>query len=153
MKRWRSVQCYYKGEVETLDKKQEKYKNKQIFVGDAWSEALTDKEVDNLADIQKKKRIKPRKLTFAEVSTYVELSEKIIDYRKRVKREAARFRKMRSRDKLTKAAKAGNRNAIKRIKAIKKTNIERIYKKRKNKKQSTDQSSRKLTCFSFLYFF
>ena len=152
MKLWRSVQCYYKGKVETLDKKWENYKNKQIFVGDAWSEALTKQEVDNLAKIQRKKRIKPGKLTFGEVSTYVELSEKIIDYRKRVQREVARFRKMRSRDKLTKAAKAGNPEAIKRIKDIKKSNIERIYKKRKNKKQSTDQLSRKLTYFSVLYF-
>ena len=60
MKLWRSVQCYYKGEVETLDKKWENYKNKRIFVGDAWSEALTKQEVDNLAKIQRKKRIKTR---------------------------------------------------------------------------------------------
>ena len=138
MSDWRTHQRYRKGELETLDKKWENYKKKRIFVGDAWNKALKKQEIDSLGDIWKAERVKPWKLTFGEVSTYVELSEKIIEYRRNVKREAARIRKMRSRDKMIALAKEGDKKAMKQIEAIKKSNIEGIYKKRKNKKQQSN---------------
>ena len=64
-----------------------------IWTGDAWFEALTDTEADILKEIWKKKRLTPKRLTFGEVSIYVELSEKISEYRNRVQVERARLRK------------------------------------------------------------
>lgn len=70
---------YKDGKYEHLDKKWKAYKTKRIFTGDAWSEALTKEEIEDLAKIWRKKRAAPWKLTFSEVAVYVELSEKIAD--------------------------------------------------------------------------
>ena len=70
---------YKDGEYETLDNKWKVYKTKRIFTGDAWSEALTKEESENLGQIWRKKRVAPWKLKFCEVAIYVELSEKIAD--------------------------------------------------------------------------
>ena len=70
---------YKEGKYEHLDNKWKAYKTKRIFTGNAWSEALTKEEIENLGQIWKKKRAAPWKLTFCEVAIYVELSEKIAD--------------------------------------------------------------------------
>ena len=103
----RSNLRYSEGKYKDLDEKWKKFKTKRIFTGDAWSEALTEEEFENLAKIWRKKRCKPWKLTFREVSIYVEQSKRIFDYRKRVQRERARLRKHRSREKIRAAAKQG----------------------------------------------
>ena len=112
----------------------------RTFTGDAWDKALTESETEILAEIWKKKRFNPWKMTFREVSTYVELSEKIDDTRKRAKRERARFRKHRSREKMRAAAKQKDSSAVERIEAIKTYNREYISKIRKEKK--SDPSSK-----------
>ena len=66
--------------------------------------------------------------------TYVELSERIADTRKRAKRERARLRKHRSRVKMKAAAAQKDSSAIKQIEAIKKYNREYISKIRLEKK-------------------
>ena len=96
---------YKKGEFITLDKRWEKYKRKHIFTGNAWSQALSEGEADNLIKIWSKKRLKPKQLTFGEVQTYVELSEKICDYRYRAKLEKTRQRMAQHRKKKKAAAK------------------------------------------------
>ena len=68
------------------------------------------------------------------MSTYVELSERIADTRKRAKRERARFRKHRSRVKMKATAAQKDSSAIKQIEAIKKYNREYISKIRLEKK-------------------
>ena len=100
MSKFPSCLFYKKGDFETLDRKWEKYKSKLIFTGNAWSQALSKGEADNLINIWRIKRLKPKQLTFGEVSTYVELSEKICDYRYRVKLEQSRLRMARYREKM-----------------------------------------------------
>ena len=78
--------------------------------------------------------MKPKTLTFREVSTYVKLAEKISDYRYRVKVERTRLRVVRSRDKLISAAMQGDPSATKRVEAIKKCKREYMSKKRKRKR-------------------
>ena len=119
---------------EDLDIKWGKYKIMRIFTGDAWDKALTEREAEILAKIWRKKRASPWKLTFREVWTYVKHSERIDDTRKRAKRETARYRKHRSREKIKAAAKLKDSSAIKRIEDIKKYNREYISKIRKEKK-------------------
>ena len=136
MSRLRSNLRYVKGVYHHLDKKWSKYKKLRVFSGDAWSEALTEEESDNLADMWRKKRHKPWKLTFREVSTYVELTERIVDYRKRAKREKERLRKHRSIQKIKAAAEQGVSSAITRIKTLKKYNRDYMAKIRKGKKRS-----------------
>ena len=106
----------------------------RTFSGEAWSQSLTQKEIDILAEIWRKKTYTPWKLTFREVSTYVELCERIADYRVRAKRENARLRKHRSQEKMKAAAKQGVSSAIKRIKAIKTYNRNYMSKIRKEKR-------------------
>ena len=134
MNSWRSDIRYKKGVDEDLDIKWGKYKMKRILTGDAWDKALTQREADILGEIWRKKRASPWKLTFREVWTYVKYSERIDDTRKRAKREAARYRKHRSREKMKAAAKLKDSSAIKRIEDIKKYNREYISKIRKEKK-------------------
>ena len=132
-----SIFPYRKGVYEDLDKKWEQCIKMQVFTGDAYKEALTDKEIDDLYEMWKKKRLKPRILTFREVATYVQHAERIADYRRRVKVERARFRRAQSRDKMKSAASKGDISAKKRLEYIKKTNRENMAKKRKQRKSGT----------------
>ena len=104
MSKFPSCLFYKKGEFETLDKKWDMYKKKHIFTGNACCQALCQAEVDNLIKIWRIKRLKPKQLTFGEVRTYVELSEKINDYRCRVRLEKTRLRMIRYREKMKAAA-------------------------------------------------
>ena len=70
------------------------------------------------------------------MSIFVEQSERIFDYRKRIKREQARLRMYRSREKVRAAAKQGDSNAIKHIESVKKFNRDYIAKLRKEKRKS-----------------
>ena len=125
---------YKKGDFEDLDKKWEKYRKMQIFTGHAYRKALTKREVDDLVEVWKTKRLKPKTMTFREISTYVKLAEKISDYRYRVKVERTRLRVARSRDKLIDAVRKGDSSAIKRYDAIKKCNSDNMSQKRKAKR-------------------
>ena len=107
-----SFMPYKKGVSEDLDKKWGKYRRMLIWAGDAWREALSKKEEDDLLEIQKIKRLKPRALTFGEVAAYVELAEKIYDYRYRVKVERGRLRKAKSRKKVKAAAKQADQSIV-----------------------------------------
>ena len=106
-----------------------------VFKGNTYKEALTDREVDDLFEVWKKKRLKPRTLTFGEVATYVQHADRISDYRRREKVELARLRRAQSRDKMISAANKGDISAKKQWEAIKKTNRENMAKKRKKKKK------------------
>ena len=132
----RSNLPYREGKYKDLDEKWKKFKTKRIFGGDAWREELTEKEIENLVEIWRKKRYTPSKLTFREVSIYVEKWKRIFDYRKRVQRELARLRKHRSREKIRAAAKQGVSAAIKHIESVKKSNRDHIAKLRKEKRKS-----------------
>ena len=66
---------------------------------------MSEGEADNLVKIWSKKRLKPKQLTFGEVSTHVELSEKICNYRYRLKLEKTRQRMAQHRKKKKAAAK------------------------------------------------
>ena len=55
MSRLQSDLRYVKGVDDDLDKKWIKYKTTRVFDKDAWSEALTEEEIDHLADIWRKK--------------------------------------------------------------------------------------------------
>ena len=106
----------------------------QVFTGVAWDKALNQGEVDNLYEIYKKKRLKPKQLTFGEVSTYVKLTEKISDYRYRVQLEKTRLRMHRSRKKLREEAERGDPSAVKRYEEIKKSNKDNMFQKRNRKR-------------------
>ena len=113
---------YQKTDFPILDQKWEKCRRMQVFSGDAWCEALIKEECDKLIEIWKKKRLKPNAMTFGEVATYVELSEKIFDYRYRVKVERARLRQVRSRDKKKAAEKQRDQSTIVQSEASKSSN-------------------------------
>ena len=120
-----------------LDKEWTKYRRVRVFNGDAWRAALTQKEEDILLRIWRKKRLNEWTLTFREVSTWVELAGKIIEYRKNVQRENARLRKYRSRERLKAAARKGDKVAKERIKAIKKSNSDNMSNMRRKKKEAS----------------
>ena len=118
-----------------LDKEWTKYRRVRVFNGDAWRAALTQKEEDILLRIWRKKRLNEWTLTFREVSTWVELAGKIIEYRKNVQRENARLRKYRSRERLKAAARQGNQQAKMKIEATRKWNKENMSNKRRKKRK------------------
>ena len=132
-----SVLSYQKGEHEDLDGKWEKYRRTHIFKGEAWSYALTDQESDIVTEIWRVKKLTPWKLTFRQVSTWVKLSERVVEYRKRVQRENARLRNYKLREKFRAAAKQGDKSAKERIEAIKKANRENMAKKRRRKRKDS----------------
>ena len=109
-----------------------------VFKGNTYKEALTDREVDDLFEVWKKKGLKPRSLTFGEVATYVQHADRISDYRRRVKVELARLRRAQSRDKMISLARKGDISAKEQWEAIKKTNRENMAKKRKKKKRKIE---------------
>ena len=118
-----------------LDKEWTKYRRVRVFNGNAWRAALTQKEEDILLRIWRKKRLNEWTLTFREVSTWVELAGKIIEYRKNVQRENARLRKYRSRERLKAAARQGNQQAKMKIEATRKWNKENMSNKRRKKRK------------------
>ena len=115
MVRLYSLLSYQKGEHEDLDKKWEQFRTIHVFKGLGFSEALITKEQDTLLKIWRIKKLRPWKLTFGEVSTWVKLSERIVDYRKRVQRGKARLRNSRARKKLKAAARQGDEAAKEKI--------------------------------------
>ena len=65
-------------------------------------------------------------MTFGEVAAYVELAEKIYDYRYRVKVERGRLRKAKSRKKVKAAAKQADQSTViesETIKSNRKTHV------------------------------
>ena len=123
-----------------------------VFKGNTYKEALTDREVDDLFEVWKKKGLKPRSLTFGEVATYVQHADRISNHRRRVKVELARLRRAQSRDKMISAARKGDISAKEQWEAIKKTNRENMAKKRKKKKERSRlqlrRQNRGFVCFS-----
>ena len=132
-----SLLSYQEGIHEDLDNKWQQYRRVQVFKGQGLSKALTTKEQETLLKIWRIKKLRPWKLTFREVSTWVKLSERVIDYRKRAQRENARLRNNEFRERLKAAARKGDKVAKERIKAIKKSNRDNMSNMRRKKKEES----------------
>ena len=140
MVRLYSLLTYQKGEHEDLDKKWEQFRTIHVFKGLGFSEALIREEQDTLLKIWRIKKLRPWKLTFGDVSTWVKLSERIVDYRKRVQRGNARLRNSRARKKLKAAARQGDDAAKEKIESIKKSKREYMSKVRSKKRKDSSSS-------------
>ena len=97
----------------------------------AWSWAqpcFEQRRGDSLIYLWIKDQRTPWRLTVQDVSILVELSARISLYRINLKRENARLRKERSREKMRNAARAGDPEACRKIKKIKKVDTKRVAK-------------------------
>ena len=88
---------YVQGRDGKLDRKYSEYKKLSLWSGPALSRALTEQEVSSLVKVWNKDQRTPWKLTFQDVATLVELSDRICLFRMNMKREKARLRKEKSR--------------------------------------------------------
>ena len=105
---------YVKGRDLQLDKRYSEYKKLNLWRGLGLSLALSKEEGDSLIDLWHKDQRTPWKLTVQDVSTLVELSARISLYRINMKREKARLRKERSREKMRNAAREGDPKACRK---------------------------------------
>ena len=110
---------YKKGRNPTLDKKYEEYKKINVFAHSAADKALSEKENDMLVKLWCKFRARPWKMYTQEVSTLVELSERVTAWRKNRKREKTRIRNERRRNKLRDAAENGDAAAVTKLQKMK----------------------------------
>ena len=83
---------YKKGKDMQLDQRLARYKKLNVYAGNAVTEVLSKKERKLLVDLWHKERLKPSKMYVQEISTLVELSERIVAWRKRCRREKTRIR-------------------------------------------------------------
>ena len=131
---------YVKGRDCKLDKKYSGYKKLSLWSGPGVSCALSEDEANSLVDLWKKDQSTPWKLTFQDVWTLVELTSRICSFRINMKRQKARVRKERSREKIRNAAREGDAKARVKINQIKKGDKERAAKyyilKRKSKRKN-----------------
>ena len=139
MRRSAETDLYVKGQDLQLDKKYSEYKKLNLWRGVGLSRALSKEEGDSLIDLWNKDQRTPWRLTVQDVSILVELSARISLYRINLKREKARLRKERSREKMRNAARAGDPEACRKIKKIKIADRKRVAKyyelKRKSKRK------------------
>ena len=84
---------YVQGRDGKLDRKYSEYKKLSLWSGPALGRALKDQEASSLIDVWNKDQRTPWRLTFQDVSSLVELSDRICLFRKNMKREKARLRK------------------------------------------------------------
>ena len=130
---------YVKGRDCKLDKKYSGYKKLSLWSGPGVSCALSEDEANSLIDLWKKDPSTPWKLTFQDVWTLMELTSRSSN-RINMKRQKARVRKERSREKFRNAAREGDAKARVKINQIKKGDKERAAKhyilKRKSKRKN-----------------
>ena len=95
---------YKKGDNVELDKKFELYKKVNLFAGKAYHDALSQKKAKALIKLWSKARRVPWNLNVQDVSTLVKFYERIMEWRRNIRRELARIRKEKARRKLRDAA-------------------------------------------------
>ena len=132
---------YVEGQNPILDKKFAAYKKMNIWAGYGLSAALRGDEVDTIIDLWKKENRCRWKLTVREVSVLVDASSRILSYRMNMKKEKARIRKEKSREKLRRTAKTGDLEARKKTNDIKKYDKKYSDRCRLKRKSSTAGSS------------
>ena len=132
---------YVEGQNPILDKKFAAYKKMNIWAGYGLGAALREDEIDTIIDLWKKEKRSPWKLTVHEVSMLVDASSRILSYRMNMKKEKARTRKEKSREKLRHTAKTGDFQARKKIHDIKKYDKKYSKQYRLKRKSSTARSS------------
>ena len=111
---------YKEGICESLDEKFREYRKTRMWQGMAVNYALTEKEVDVMAELWRKQRQTCWKMTFHEVSTLIEFKDRIIAWRRNKKREQTRQRMERLRTKRKTTAMQGIKKTIKKSKGNKK---------------------------------
>ena len=121
---------YRKGENKQLDMKYSQYKSVNLFARPAIDVALSYEEGETLLKIWRKERTMPWALKVHEVSALVEFTERVLAYRRNVRREKTRRRVERAREKLRDAANKGDAMALRKVKKRKKDDVLRAAKYR-----------------------
>ena len=130
---------YRKGENKGLDLRYSQYKKVNLFAGRAYDEALSPEEANTLIELWNKEQKLPWTLTVKDVTKLAEFTEKILFWRKSDKRENARLRMERVREKLKEAAKNGDENALRKVKRKRKADAVRSAANRKRKRKERKQ--------------
>ena len=130
---------YRKGENKGLDLRYSQYKKVNLFAGRAYDEALSPGEANTLIELWNKEQKLPWTLTVKDVTKLAEFTEKILFWRKSDRRENARLRMERVREKLKEAAKDGDENALRKVKRKRKADAVRSAANRKRKRKERKQ--------------
>ena len=130
---------YRKGENKGLDLRYSQYKKVNLFAGRAYDEALSPGEANTLIELWNKEQKLPWTLTVKDVTKLAEFTEKILFWRKSDRRENARLRMERVREKLKEAAKNGDENALRKVKRKRKADAVRSAANRKRKRKERKQ--------------
>lgn len=118
---------YKKGNNPELDKKFEVYKKVNLFTGEAYHDALSQKEAKRLIKLWGKERRTRWRLNVQDVKTLVHFSERILTWRRNRRRERTRLRVEKARGKL--------KNDPIKLKSIRKANALRTAKYREMRKK------------------
>ena len=130
---------YRKGENKGLDLRYSQYKKVNLFAGRAYDEALSPREASTLIELWNKEQKLPWTSTVKDVTKLAEFTEKILFWRKSDRRENARLRMERVREKLKEAAKNGDENALRKVKRKRKADAVRSAANRKRKRKERKQ--------------
>ena len=130
---------YRKGENKGLDLRYSLCKKVNLFAGRPYDEALSPGEANTLIELWNKEQKLPWTLTVKDVTKLAEFTEKILFWRKSDRRENARLRMERVREKLKEAAKNGDENALRKVKRKRKADAVRSAANRKRKRKERKQ--------------
>ena len=130
---------YRKGENLELDLRFSQYKKVNLFAGKAYHAALSKGEAEVLIELWNKEQKLPWTLTVKDVTKLAEFTEKILFWRRSDRRENARLRMERVREKLKEAAKNGDENALRKVKRKRKADAVRSAANRKRKRKERKQ--------------
>ena len=130
---------YRKGENKELDLRYSQYKKVNLFAGRAYDGALSPGEANTLIELWNKEQKLPWTLTIKDVTKLAEFTEKILFWRRSDRRENARLRMERVREKLKEAAKNGDENALRKVKRKRKADAVRSAANRKRKRKERKQ--------------
>ena len=84
---------YREGLNPALDEKLEAFRKKRPFAGDAHLNALTETEIDKMGKLWWKQKSTPFRMTVLEVTTLLEMFDRITAWRESMKGEKARIRR------------------------------------------------------------
>ena len=133
---------YKKGQNLTLDKRYSVYKKMNVFAGDGVDEALSDEEGNLLVKLWIKEVKAPWKMLIKDVSTLVDLTERVTAWRRNRRREKARIRNERRRKKLRDAASNHDAGAVEKLGKIRKADA--LYSANYGKKKRVKTSSQEI---------
>ena len=133
---------YKKGDNPELDKKFEVYKKVNLFVGQAYHDALSQKEAKRLIKLWGKENRTRWRLNVQDVKPLVHFTERILAWRRNRKREVTRIRVEKARRKLKNDANKGNEAAVLKLNTIKKVNALRAAKYREMRKKLRGQTEK-----------